>query len=104
MSIRFSRVTTMTNDKAAVFFVGGIPASQDDLDSWTAFEAFTEDLKENEMVTAKVETFEYGEEYPCDATPEEIAYFYMRLERDSDFIEKRTNKVAESEIVMWLNK
>ena len=45
MSIRFSRVTTMSNNKAAVFFVGGIPASQDDLDSWTAFESFTEDLK-----------------------------------------------------------
>lgn len=104
MSIRFSRVTAMTNDKAAVFLVGGIPESQNDLDSWTAFESFTESLKENEVITSKVETFEYGEDVPVDATPEEIAYFYMRIERDADFIERRTEKTGESEFVLWLKK
>ena len=104
MSIRFSRVTTMTNNKAAVFLVGGIPTKQEDLDSWTAFVEFTADMKDDEVITAKVETFEYGEDIPCVATPEEIAYIYKRIEMRPDFIEARTKKISESEIVMWLNK
>ena len=54
MSIRFSRITAMTNDKAAVFLVGGIPSTQADLDPWAAFSDFIADLKENEAITAKV--------------------------------------------------
>lgn len=104
MSIRFSRITAMTNDKAAVFLVGGIPSTQADLDPWAAFSDFIADLKENEAITAKVETFLYGEEEPFDATPEEIAYFYKRIAMNSDFIENRTEKLSETELFLWLQK
>lgn len=104
MSIRFSRVTAMTTEKAAIFLVGGIPGSQEDLDGWTAFQDFTADLNENTVITVSVETFEYGEGEQCDATPEEIAYFYFREERRPDFIESRANKIGESSFVLWLNK
>ena len=104
MSIRFSRVQVMTEDKAAIFLVGGIPATQDDLDCWTAFQVFTEDMPENEVITVSAETFEYGEEEPNDATPEEVAYIYMREDKRPDFIESRTKKVGESSFVLWLRK
>lgn len=104
MSIRFSRVKAMTEDKAAIFLVGGIPATQADLDCWTSFQTFTEDLSENEVITVSVETFEYGEEEPNDATPEEVAYIYMRQDMRPDFIESRTTKVGESSFVLWLQK
>ena len=104
MSIRFSRVQVMTTDKAAIFLVGGIPATQADLDCWTAFQSFSEDLPENEVITVSVETFEYGEEEPNDATPEEVAYIYMRQDKRPDFIESRTAKVGESSFVLWLQK
>lgn len=104
MSVKFSRVSAMTNEKAAVFLVGGIPETQADLDGWTAFDEFVEDMPINTVITVHVETFVYGEGEACDATPEEVAYFYQRIEMRSDFIESRTEKIDESDIVLWLNK
>ena len=45
-------------------------------------------------VSAHVETFLYGGEEPFDATPEEVAYFYKRIERQPDFIDTRTEKTG----------
>lgn len=104
MSIRFSRVKAMTNEKSALFLVSGIPQSQADLEGWTAFQEFVADLKENECITVCVETFIYGEGETLDATPEEIAYLYMRISSRSDFIETRTEKVSEFEVFIWLKK
>ena len=104
MSIRFSRVKAMTENKASIFLVGGVPQSPADLEGWTAFHAFTEDLKDNAQITVCVETFVYGDGEPNDATPEEVAYIYMRIERRPDFIEARTEKASESEFFMWLDK
>lgn len=104
MSIRFSRVQAMTSGKAAIFLVGGVPVAQTDLDCWTAFRSFSEDLPENEVITVSVETFTYGEEDPIDATPEEVAYIYMRQDRRPDFIESRTAEVGGSSFVFWLQK
>ena len=47
MSIRFSRVKVMAADKAALFLVGGIPTTQNDLACWTAFQSFSKELEEN---------------------------------------------------------
>lgn len=96
MSLRFSRVKAMTDNIASIFLVGGVPQSQADLDNWTAFRSFAEGLKENVQITVCVETFVYGEGELNDATPEEIAYFYMRIDKRPDFIEARTEKIGES--------
>ncbi len=104
MSIRFSRVNAMTEEDSVVFLVGGIPTSQDDLDGWVAFDSFSAGLSENTVITVAVETFEYGEGNPNDATPEEIAYFYMRESLRPDFIEARTQKIGDSSFVLWLQK
>lgn len=104
MSIRFSRVCTLVNSKAAIFLVGGIPTSQNDLNPWTAFQNFAADLHENEAITAKVESFEYGDEEAYDASPEEVAYFYTRIEMQPDFIEDRTRKIGDSAFIFWLSK
>ena len=104
MSIRFSRVKVMAADKAALFLVGGIPTTQNDLACWTAFQSFSKELEENDCITVSVETFEYGEGEPNDATPEEVAYIYTRESIRPDFIEARTNKTEESSFVLWLNK
>ena len=96
MSIRFSRVTAITARKAAIFLVGGVPASLRDLEPWTAFRDFTKVLSDNESIAVTTETFEYGEEEPFDATPEEIAYLYMRENHCPGFIQARTRKTNES--------
>lgn len=104
MSIRFSRISAMTEDASALFLVGGCPTQQADLDGWTAFDSFVEDMPADKVITVKVETFIYGDGEIYDATPEEVAYFYQRISMRPDFLETRVTKVEESDIVMWLNK
>ncbi len=104
MSIRFSRVQATTAGKAAIFLVGGIPTCQDDLNCWTAFRSFSGSIPENEIIAISVDTFEYGGEEPYDATPEEVAYIYMRADKRPDFIESRAKKVGESCFDLRLRK
>ena len=104
MSILFSRIKAMTDKQAALFLVGGCPKSQEDLAGWTAFDSFADMLDDNETITVSVESFEYGEGEAYDATPEEIAYIYIRESKRPDFIESRAKKVDEYSFIMWLKK
>ena len=97
MSLRFSRVTLYSDGKNTTFLVGGIPKSRTDLQGWTAYESFINDSQKHQVVNAHVETFLYGGEEPFDATPEEVAYVYKRIERQPDFIETRTEKISETD-------
>ena len=102
MSIRFSRVSAVTENKAVIFLVGGVPTNQGDLDHWTAFRDFARELPANESIFVAVETFEYGGEEPFDATPEEIAYIYKREESRPYFIETRSKKMGDSDFQISL--
>lgn len=97
MSVRFSRVSLSSGDATASFLVGGSPKSQTDLQGWTAFESFMKSVPKGETVNAHAETFLYGGEEPVDATPEEVAYFYKRIDMRPDFIEKRTENCDETD-------
>ena len=98
MCLRFSQVTLYSAGKTTSFLVGGIPKSRADLLGWTAFESFINDNPRYHVINAHVETFLYGGEEPFDATPEEVAYFYKRIERQPEFIESRTEKIGESDL------
>lgn len=100
MSVRFSRVKLVSEDKAAIFLVGGLPRSEDDLKGWTACREFCKDISPKDPLLVDVETFEYGEGERFDATPEEIAYFYMRSEKRPDFVDKRAKKISESSFII----
>lgn len=102
MSLRFSRVTLYSAGKTASFFVGGIPKSRMDLQGWTVYDNFVSDVPRYTAVDAHVETFLYGGEEPFDATPEEVAYFYKRIERQPDFIESRTEMIGESDFAIFI--
>ena len=101
MSLCFSRVTLYSAGKTASFLVGGTPKSRTDLQSWTAYGNFVSEVPRYTAVNAHVETFLYGGEDPFDATPEEVAYFYKRIERQPDFIEARTEKIGESDFTIF---
>ena len=101
MSLRFSRVTLTSVGKTVSFLVGGIPKSRTDLQGWTAYESFLREAGRYQAVNAYVESFLYGGEEPFDATPEEIAYFYKRIERQPDFIESRAEKIDESDFIIF---
>ena len=101
MSLRFSRATLYSDGKTASFLVGGIPTCRQDLQGWTAYESFLREASRYHTVNAHVESFLYGGEEPFDATPEEIAYFYKRIERQPDFIESRAEKIGESDFIIF---
>ena len=96
MSLRFSKVSLISDGKNTEFLVGGSPKSQTDLQGWTAYEKFIKDVPDH-LIDVHAETFLYGGEEPVDATPEEVAYFYKRIEMRPDFIEKRTEKCGEKD-------
>ena len=98
MSVRFSRVSMKNGEMEASFLVGGEPKAKKDLKGWSAFDSFMNQMPKGERVAAKVETFLYGDAEPYDATPEEVAYMYKRLQLRPDFIEERTEKEREYEI------
>ncbi len=95
MSLRFSQVTLSSDGKTTSFLVGGTPKSWADLQGWTAFDSYMDDTQRYKVINAHVETFLYGGEEPFDATPEEVAYFYKRIERQPDFIESQAEKISE---------
>ena len=97
MSLRFSRVTLFSDGKSTSFLVGGLPQSRADLHGWIGFDNYVDDAQLYKAINAHVETFLYGGEDPVDATPEEIAYFYTRIERQPNFIECRTEKNGETD-------
>ncbi len=101
MSLRFSRVTLYSAGKTTAFLVGGIPKNRTDLQGWTAYDNFVPDVPRYTVITTHVETFLYGGEEPFDATPEEVAYFYKRIERQPDFIDTRTEKTGESDFTVF---
>jgi len=101
MSLRFSRVTLFSDGKTTSFLVGGMPQSQADLQGWTAYDNFIFDVPRHTAINARVETFLYGGEESFDATPEEVSYFYKRIERQPDFIESRTEKTGESDFTIF---
>ena len=101
MSLRFSRVTLFSDGRTTSFLVGGLPQSRADLHGWTEFDNYVGDAQRYKVINVHVDTFFYGGEEPVDATPEEVAYFYKRIERQPDFIESRTEKIGESDFTLF---
>lgn len=93
MDLLFSAVTVTANDKKVEFLVGGIPREFSDLEGWTAFERFMEDISEDTTVKVHAEANIYGGEKIVKATPEEIAYFMKRIEMDKNFISSRCQNI-----------
>lgn len=97
MAIRFSLVSVTAADKEANFFVGGIPKGFEDLEGWTAFDRFLEELDEDTEVSVHAESFLYGEGEMFDATPEEVAYMMKRMEIRPDFLSTRCTRLPDTE-------
>ena len=86
MALLFSAVTVTAGYDEAKFTVGGIPREYDDLVGWTAFADFMENVDAETEVSVHAEVYLYGGEETMTATPEEIAYLTMRMERDDRFL------------------
>lgn len=86
MALLFSAVTVTAGYDETEFTVGGIPREYDDLVGWIAFEDFMENVDAETEVSVHAESYLYGGEETVTATPEEVAYLMMRMERDENFL------------------
>lgn len=101
MALLFSAVTVTANDQEVEFLVGGIPREFDDLEGWTAFENFMEDIDEETEVSVHAKAYLYGGEETYKATPEEVAYFMKRIEMDDTFL-SRCDNIEDNSVAIVL--
>ena len=86
MAVLFSAVTITSDSDQAEFLVAGIPKSYADLEGWTAFESFMNEVDTEQDIKVHVAACLYGEGEVFTATPEEVAYFTIWT---STFLMKR---------------
>ena len=86
MAILFSKVTMRDDYNESEFLVGGFPHEADDLEGWTAYHEFLDEISEDTVVNVRAQAFLYGEGETVRTTPEEVAYMMMREQRDPDFL------------------
>lgn len=102
MALLFSAVTATANDQEVEFLVGGIPREFDDLEGWTAFDNFMEDLDEETEVSVHAEAYLYGEGESVRATPEEVAYIMKRMDMKADFLFSRCDNIESVDFtIKW---
>lgn len=95
MALLFSVVTVTAGDEEIEFTVGGIPRECDDLVGWTAFDNFIENIDTETEVSVHAEAYLYGGEEIVTATPEEVAYLMMRMERDENFLADHCDNIED---------
>ncbi len=95
MAVLFSAVTltAIAKGEQLEFLVGGIPREISDLEGWTAFDNFTQDIDEEMDISVHAAGYIYGEGEIVKATPEEVAYFYKRIEGNPNFIQSRCSNI-----------
>lgn len=97
MAVQFSAVTVTAGGEEVKLFVGGVPKRYDDLEGWRVFEAFLGELDQESKVRVHAQSYLYGEEEVLKATPEEVAYFMMRMERNPNFLQDSCSKSEVSD-------
>ena len=95
MAVLFSAVTVTAGNQEKEFLVRGIPRELGDIEGYTAFEEFMEDIDEETEVSVHAEAYLYGEGETYTATLEELAYFYLRIEMREDFLSARCANIED---------
>ena len=95
MAVLFSAVTVTAGDQEKEFLVRGIPRELGDIEGYTAFEEFMEDIDEETEVSVHAEAYLYGEGETYTATLEELAHFYLRIEMREDFLSARCDNIED---------
>ena len=103
MALLFSAVTVTAGNEEFEFTVGGIPREYDDLVGWTVFDDFMEDVDAETEVSVHGEAYLYGGEETVTATPEEVAYLMMRMERDENFLSGHCDNIEDVDFSFLLS-
>ena len=74
MAVLFSAVTITSDSDQAEFLVAGVPKSYADLEGWTAFESFMNEVDTEQDIKVHVAACLYGEGEVCDTRRSCILY------------------------------
>lgn len=99
MAVLFSvvTVTAIAKGEQLGFLVGGIPRELSDLEGWTAFDNFIGEIDEEMDISVHADGYIYGDGELYKATPEEVAYFYKRMEDNQDFLTSRCQNIDKAD-------
>lgn len=99
----YTTIDAFTADNNQVeFLAAGIPRDADDLEGWTAYENFMDELDSEQEVSVHVEAYLYGEGETFKATPEEVAYFKMRADADEEFLHDHCDNIEDADFtIQW---
>lgn len=100
MAVLFSAVTLTADNNQVEFLAAGIPRDADDLEGWSAYENFMDELDSDQEVGVHVEAYLYGEGETVKATPEEVAYFTMRADADEKFLHDRCDNIEDADFTI----
>lgn len=100
MAVLFSAVTITSDSDQAEFLVAGVPKSYADLEGWTAFESFMDEVDTEQDIKVHVAACLYGEGEVFTATPEEVAYFTIRAAETDDFFYDHCTDAGHSDFVI----
>lgn len=95
MAVLFSAVTVTAGAQEKEFLVRGIPRELGDIEGYTEFEEFIEEIDEETEVSVHAKAYLYGEGETYTATLEELAYFYQRIEMREDFLSARCDNIED---------
>lgn len=102
MAVLFSAVTLTADNNQAEFLAAGIPRDSDDLEGWTAYENFMDELDSEQEVSVHVEAYLYGDGETFKATPEEVAYFKMRADAGEEFLHDHCDNIEDADFtIQW---
>lgn len=102
MAVLFSAVTLTAENNQVEFLAAGIPREADDLEGWTAYENFMDELDSEQEVGVHVEAYLYGDGETFKATPEEVAYLKMRADADEDFLHDHCDNIEGADFtIQW---
>ena len=96
MAIVFSKIKLTTDTLEAQFFACGSVKEAEELDSYTLYHEFIDELDSKTEIDVHVDTHIYGEGELLIATPEEMAYITIRHRDDPNFL-SRCKKIDESD-------
>ena len=102
MAVLFSAVTVTSDSEQLQFLVGGIPKSYADLEGWTAFDNFMNEVDTEQKIQVHVAACLYGEGEQVVASPAEVAYFTMRAAETEDFFYDHCTDAGRSDFtISW---
>ena len=100
MAVLFSAVRLTADNNQVEFLAAGIPRDADDLEGWSAYENFMDELDSDQEVGVHVEAYLYGKGENVKATPEEVAYLAMRADADEKFLHDRCDNIEDADFMI----